>query len=68
MLRTLSLVLLACFATMFGAAAQAQERPNIVFILGDDITFSDLPVWGGTNVETPNLQRLADEGMTFDKA
>ena len=51
------------------AAQEGQgQQPNVVFILGDDITFSDVPVWGGTNVETPNLDRLASEGMTFDKA
>ncbi|MGI9474318.1 MAG: sulfatase-like hydrolase/transferase [Rubripirellula sp.] len=40
------------------------ERPNVVVILADDLGYGDTSVYGGW-VETPNLQRLADEGLTF---
>jgi arylsulfatase len=43
---------------------KAQQPPNIVLIMGDDIGFSDLGCYGG-EIPTPNLDRLADEGMRF---
>lgn len=50
------------------ASAQAQSRPNLLFILGDDITYSDLPCYGGQNVSTPNIDSLARDGMRFTRA
>lgn len=43
-------------------AAAEDSRPNIVFILADDLGFSDLGVFGG-EIPTPNLDRLATDGM-----
>ena len=40
------------------------KRPNIVLIMGDDIGFSDLGCYG-SEIETPNLDRLADQGIRF---
>jgi len=53
-----------------GAAGTAAgtDRPNILIIMADDATYSDLPLWGGKNVPMPNLQRLASEGLTFNQA
>ena len=42
--------------------------PDILLIIGDDATHSDLPLYGGTNARTPHLDRLAAEGLTFDRA
>jgi len=42
--------------------------PNVLIILGDDCTFSDLPIYGGENALTPNLDRLAAQGLTFNRA
>ncbi len=42
--------------------------PNVLIILADDCTFSDLPIYGGRNAKTPNLDRLASQGLTFDRA
>jgi len=36
--------------------------------MSDDCTFNDLPVYGGENVQTPNIDRLAAQGMTFNNA
>ncbi|MCG8509517.1 MAG: sulfatase [Rhodospirillales bacterium] len=44
------------------------SKPNFLFILGDDITYSDLPLYGGVNIETPNIDKLAGEGMHFTRA
>jgi arylsulfatase A-like enzyme len=68
-----TVVLLAMLA-MFGLrpghaattrAAGASERPNIVFILADDLGYGDLGCYGQTRIRTPNLDRLAAEGMRF---
>lgn len=48
--------------------SQKNQKPNIVIVIGDDCTHSDLPLYGGTNVKTPNIDQLASEGLTFNKA
>ena len=45
-----------------------ESKPNILLIIADDCTFSDLPVHGGRNARTPHLDRLADEGLVFERA
>ncbi len=42
--------------------------PNIVFILADDLGWADLPMYGNRFHETPNLQKLADQGKLFTNA
>lgn len=44
------------------------RRPNIVFILADDLGFGDLGCYGQTRIQTPNLDRLAAGGMRFTQA
>ena len=46
----------------------AEQKPNIVFIYADDMTFSALGAMGHPIVKTPNLDRLADEGVIFTNA
>ena len=48
------------------ATANAQERPNIIFIMTDDHTTQAMSCYGGNLIETPNMDRLADEGIRFD--
>jgi arylsulfatase A-like enzyme len=45
--------------------AGAQARPNIVFILADDLGYTDVACYGSRYYETPNIDRLAAEGMRF---
>jgi arylsulfatase A-like enzyme len=42
-----------------------QTKPNIIFILADDLGYGDLGVYGQTKIETPNIDRLAATGMLF---
>jgi len=50
-------------------AAAAPSRPNVVFILADDLGWSDTTLFGQTKFcETPNIQRLAERGMLFRNA
>lgn len=49
-------------------AASAAERPNVIFILADDLGARDLACFGSTFYETPNLDRLAQLGTRFTQA
>ncbi|MDB6023845.1 MAG: hypothetical protein JWM68_68 [Verrucomicrobiales bacterium] len=47
------------------ASPAASRPPNVVLILADDLGWSDLGCYGGDLVETPNIDRLASEGVRF---
>jgi arylsulfatase A-like enzyme len=51
-------------ALSLSAAAVADSRPNIVLIVADDVGFSDFGAFGG-EIDTPNIDQLADEGVRF---
>jgi len=55
-------------AAILVPAAAAAERPNVVFILADDLGWGDLGCYGQTKIRTPNIDRLAAEGMRFTQA
>ncbi len=48
--------------------AQKQERPNVLFILADDLGWNDLSCMGSKYYETPNIDRLARKGVLFTNA
>jgi len=48
--------------------AQPQSRPNIIFILADDLGYGNLGCYGQKQIQTPHLDRLAAEGMRFTQA
>ncbi|MBO4612913.1 MAG: arylsulfatase [Bacteroidaceae bacterium] len=50
------------------AWVSAQKQPNIVFILCDDMGWGDLGCYGQRYIETPNIDRMAREGMQFMQA
>ena len=60
-------VLFAVFAFGFAwsVAAAAERRPNMLFILADDLGYGDLACYGAPDIKTPNLDRLAKEGVRF---
>ncbi|MBP3227319.1 MAG: arylsulfatase [Bacteroidaceae bacterium] len=54
-----------------GAAAltaQAQTRPNIIYLMCDDLGYADISCYGQHYIATPNLDRLASQGMRFTQA
>lgn len=51
----------------YASAVSGQEQPNVLLIYADDIGRGDLGVWGQTHFATPHLDRLAGEGMRFDR-
>src|SRR5262245_51201578 len=59
---------LPAVGALSGAALAQTQKPNIVLIVSDDFGYGDAGVYGGgpgRGMPTPNLDRLADEGMTF---
>lgn len=50
------------------ASAPAAEQPNIIYIMADDLGWRDVGYMGGKFFETPNIDRLADQGMKFTAA
>jgi arylsulfatase A-like enzyme len=56
----------ACIVLIaFAATFSAQTRPNIIFIQADDLGYGDLSCYGQRKFRTPNIDRLAAEGMRF---
>ncbi|MES2077240.1 MAG: sulfatase-like hydrolase/transferase [Pseudomonadota bacterium] len=59
---------LAGYSSLAGAAADGREPPNILFILADDLGHADLGVYGQTDFATPQLDKLAGQGIRFTQA
>ena len=59
-------VLVCCTLAALPVHAHAQQqerRPNVVLIMTDDMGYGDLPSYGGTDIRTPNIDRLVREGV-----
>jgi len=65
MLRTV-IQLVPVFALLVPTADAADERPNIVIVMLDDLGYSDLGCYGG-EIDTPNIDRLAKQGLRFTR-
>ncbi len=50
------------------AGGVSSRPPNIIFILADDLGYGDLGCYGQREIQTPNLDRMASEGMRFSQA
>ena len=60
---------LALAGVGLGGASQAQSaRPNIIFIMADDLGYADVSCYGQRDYTTPNIDRLAIEGLKFLQA
>ena len=64
MLKRLCFLVLALFCKSIVFA----EKPNIVFILADDLGWKDTHAYGSTYYQTPNIDKLAGQGMRFTDA
>jgi uncharacterized sulfatase len=56
------------FASSILFARETQNKPNVVFILADDLGWADLPIYGNKFNEAPNLSKLARQGVKFTNA
>jgi arylsulfatase A-like enzyme len=55
-----SILLLAALAPLFAA-----DKPNVIVIMADDLGYGDISANGATALKTPNIDRLAAEGLRF---
>lgn len=62
--RSIYLAALSLSATQM----MAQQKPNVIVFYADDLGYGDLQCYGGKNVPTPNIDRLASEGCRFTNA
>lgn len=60
--------MLGGFSEPVPAAGARAETPNIIFIMADDLGYGDVGCYGATKVRTPNIDRIAREGMRFTDA
>ena len=72
-LGTVSVSVMRCFSIAFCVAlgllqANAAARPNVVFFLVDDMGWRDVRCFGSSFYDTPNIDRLAKEGVRFSNA
>ena len=65
LVRNIVFMLLSAIALSCSTPA---DRPNILFIMVDDLGPEWISAYGSESIETPNIDRLANEGMLFEKA
>tara|TARA_R110002049_G_scaffold4601_6_gene32845 strand:- start:19511 stop:21439 length:1929 start_codon:yes stop_codon:yes gene_type:complete len=70
MIRTAAIAALTILTvpTAWSAESAKTRRPNIVLILADDLGYETVGCYGGTSYRTPNIDRLAAQGIRFDHA
>ncbi|MFN0120460.1 MAG: sulfatase-like hydrolase/transferase [Blastocatellia bacterium] len=56
-------LLAALFLLSLAVSAQTPRKPNVIFILVDDMGYADLSSYGSRDIRTPNIDRLAKEGV-----
>jgi arylsulfatase A-like enzyme len=63
--RSIFLAAFIAFAVAFNASAAEKKKPNILFIVGDDMGYADVGFHGCKDIPTPNLDSLAKSGVRF---
>lgn len=56
---------MTCIALAWSLIAEADQAPNVLLVVVDDMGFSDLGAFGASDIETPNLDAIAREGVRF---
>ena len=64
----LALSFSTCGRILSAAPPDTRARPNIIYILADDLGYADLSVYGQTDFQTPHLDRLARQGIRFTQS
>ena len=63
--RILKILFIALLVSSYSNDGLCLDRPNIVIIMADDMGYGDAGCFGGKHIQTPNIDRLAAEGMRF---
>lgn len=50
------------------AADTTRQKPNVIYLIADDLGIGDLSCYGATKISTPNIDRLAGQGVQFTNA
>ncbi|MGB5666438.1 MAG: sulfatase-like hydrolase/transferase [Maribacter sp.] len=67
-MKKLSVIILLLFVAACATKKEKTPQPNIVFIFADDMTHTAINALGNSEIQTPNLDRLADQATTFTHA
>jgi N-sulfoglucosamine sulfohydrolase len=66
------IVLLNFVIAFFSSCSSSEKtnkiKANILFIMADDLTYNEVGCFGGQNAKTTNIDKLADEGLLFNRA
>ncbi|HAO65268.1 MAG TPA: arylsulfatase [Verrucomicrobiales bacterium] len=62
---TVLLLVVVFFLVRLAQAQPVHSKPNIIIIYADDLGYADVGCYGATQVKTPNIDRLANEGLMF---
>ena len=62
------LLLISIFSFLVADVGIAQTRPNFIVFVADDMSWEDCGAYGHPKIQTPNMDRLTQEGMRFDAA
>ena len=65
MKNTRSFIFSILFTALAASSALNAEKPNVVIIYGDDVGYSDVGVYGSKLIPTPNIDKLASQGLMF---
>lgn len=65
---TVGVVSLASMAALGTSCNKTPEKPNVIIIYADDLGYGDVSCYGATSVNTPNIDRLAQQGLKFTNA
>jgi len=68
LLRALLTITFGLAVMLPSRAAESAEKPNIIFIMADDLGYGDLGCYGQQQIRTPHLDRMAREGTRFTQA
>lgn len=58
----------ACFGAGWAGAQETSRRPNVIFIMADDLGYGEVGCYGQEKIVTPNLDALAEQGLRFTDA
>src|SRR5690554_6414153 len=64
--RPITFLAASLLLSLLATSSPAAEKPNIVMILTDDQRWGDLSIHGNTNLATPHIDRLAQDGARFE--
>ena len=67
-IRTFLSIYCICIGSLFAFAETTRTKPNILFIMADDLGKVSISCYGAEDIETPNIDALAAGGMKFNNA